>query len=65
MFPLVWDREAFQERARLRPVSFNIRRKGVGTGCLESKNETSKKDSKRDLAEEWHDLGQLWRKVLA
>lgn len=65
MFLLVWDCEEFQERARRRPVSLNIRGKDVGTGCLESKNETNKKDSKRDMAEEWHDLGQLWGKVLA
>lgn len=65
MFPLVWDCEVFQEKARQRAVSLNTRGTDVVTGCLGSKNENSKKDPKRDMAEEWHDLGQLWGKVLA
>lgn len=53
MFLLVLEHEAFQKRARLRPVALHIRGKAAAAGCLESKKEARKKGSKGEVAKEW------------
>lgn len=53
MFPLVLECEAFQERARLRPVVSDIRGKDVSPECLESVKKDRRKNTKREMVEEW------------